>query len=142
MITRLSSRSVSFAQQQIRRHRIGVRDLVVTSADPVDNLPLWPIIALAVRLGSRGPALFHQEQVTKDGRILRMCKFRTVLTGDRVFDTTAPFIKLVSDTRLSRVGAFLRSLRVEELSKLWNSSTGGRRIGPTEMCWHSDWVSG
>jgi lipopolysaccharide/colanic/teichoic acid biosynthesis glycosyltransferase len=71
-----------------------------------------------------------------------MCKFRTMLTGDRVFDTTAPFFKLVSDPRLSRVREFLRSLRVEKLSKLCTSSTAGTRIGPTEMCWHSDWVSG
>jgi lipopolysaccharide/colanic/teichoic acid biosynthesis glycosyltransferase len=115
---------------------------MVASTHGVDNLPLWPIIALAVRLGSRGPALFHQEQWTKDGRILRMFKFLTMLTGDRVCDTTVPFFKLVSDTRLSRVGAFLRRLSVEELSKLWNSSTGGVRSGPTEMCWPSDWVSG
>jgi lipopolysaccharide/colanic/teichoic acid biosynthesis glycosyltransferase len=140
--TRLSSRSVSFVQQQTGRHQYGVRDLVVASADPVDNLPLWPIIAMAVSLSSSGPALFHQKQVTKDGRILRMSKFRTVLTGDRVFDMTAPFFKLVSDTRVSRVGAFLRRLSVEELSKLWNSGIGGMRIGPTEMCRPSDWVSG
>ena len=119
----------------------GVRDLVVASAGPVDNLPLWPIFALAVRLGFRGPALFHQEQVTKNGRILRMSKFRTMLTGDSVFPTV-PFFRLVSDTRLSRVRAFLRRLSVEELSKLWNSSTGGMRSGLTEMCWPSDWVSG
>ena len=119
----------------------GVRDLVVASADLVDNLPLWPIIALAVRPGFSGPALFHQEQVTKNGRILRMSKFRTMLTGDCVFPTV-PFFKLVSDTRLSRVGAFLRRLSVEELSKLWNSSTGTMRSGLTETCWPSDWVSG
>ena len=61
VITRLSSRSVSFVQQQIGRHQNGVRDLVVAPDDPVDNLPLWPIIALAVRLDSRGPALYRQE---------------------------------------------------------------------------------
>ena len=142
VITCLSSRSVSFVPQQIGRHQNGVRDLMVASADPVDNLPLWPIIALAVRLGSRGPALFHQEQATKDGRIHRMSRFRTMLTGDRVFDTTAPFFELVSDTRLSRVGAFLRRLNLDELSKLWHSSTGGMCIGPPEMWWPCDWVSG
>jgi lipopolysaccharide/colanic/teichoic acid biosynthesis glycosyltransferase len=45
------------------------------------------VIALAVRLSSRGPASFHQQQVTKDGRILRMYKFRTLRTGGRAFDT-------------------------------------------------------
>ena len=77
---------MSFVQQQIGRHQDGVRDLVVASADPVDNLPLWPIIALTVRVSSSGPALFHEKQVTKDGRILRMYKFRTLRTGGPAFD--------------------------------------------------------
>jgi len=64
----------------------GVRDLVVASADPVDNLAPVAVIALAVRLSSRGPASFHQQQVTKDGRILRMYKFRTLRTGGPAFD--------------------------------------------------------
>jgi Bacterial sugar transferase len=142
VITRLSSRSVSFVQQQIGRDQDGVRDLVVVSADPVDNLPLWPIIALTVRLSSSGPALFHQKQVTKDGRVVRVHKFRTRRTGGLAFGTAAPSFKLVSDSRLSRVGAFLRRLSVDELSKLWNSSTGDMCIGPTEMWWPCDWVSG
>jgi lipopolysaccharide/colanic/teichoic acid biosynthesis glycosyltransferase len=65
VITRLSSRSVSFPAATDRTPSNGVCDLVVAPAGLVDSLPLWPIIALAVRLGSRGPALFRQEQVTK-----------------------------------------------------------------------------
>jgi lipopolysaccharide/colanic/teichoic acid biosynthesis glycosyltransferase len=133
---------VSVVQQQIGRHQDGVRDLVVASADPVDNLPLWPIIALTVRVSSSGPALFHEKQVTKDGRIVRVHKFRPMRTGGLASGMAAPFLKLVSDSRLSRCGAFLRRLSVDELSKLWNSSTGDMCIGPTEMWWPCDWVSG
>lgn len=142
VITRPSSRSMSFVQQQIGRHQDGVRDLAVVSADPVDNLPLWPIIALTVRVSSSGPALFHQKQVTKDGRIGRVHKFRTMRTGGLAFGTAAPFFKLVSDSRLSGAGAFLRRLSIDELSKLWNTSTGDMCIGPTEMWWSCVWVSG
>ena len=71
-----------------------------------------------------------------------MSKFRTIQTGDRVLEMTAPYFNLVSDTRLSRVGAFLRRISVEELSKRWSSSAAGVRIGPTETWWPSDWVLG
>ena len=57
-------------------------DLAVASVALLLTLPLWPVIALAIRLDSRGPALFHQERVTKDGRIFRMHKFRTMRTGE------------------------------------------------------------
>ena len=55
-----------------------VIDLTVASAVLLVTLPLWPVIALAIRLDSRGPALFHQGRVTKDGRIFRIHKFRTM----------------------------------------------------------------
>ena len=57
-------------------------DLAVASLALLLTLPLWPLIAVAIRLDSRGPAFFHQERVTKHGRIFRMHKFRTMRTGD------------------------------------------------------------
>jgi exopolysaccharide biosynthesis polyprenyl glycosylphosphotransferase len=109
-------------------------DLVVASVALLLTLPLWPVIALAIRLDSRGPALFHQERVTKDGRIFRMHKFRTMRTGSPAIDTTAPFFKLESDPRLTRVGRLLRRLSVDELPQLWNVLTGDMSIvGPRPL---------
>ena len=109
-------------------------DLAVASVALLLSLPLWPVIALAIRLDSRGPALFHQERVTKDGRIFRMHKFRTMRTGDPAFDTTRPFFKLESDPRLTRVGAILRRLSLDELPQLWNVLTGAMSIvGPRPL---------
>ena len=109
-------------------------DLAVASVALLLTLPLWPCIALAIRLDSRGPALFHQERVTKDGRIFRMHKFRTMRTGDPAFDTTVPFFKLESDPRLTRVGAVLRRLSLDELPQLWNVLTGDMSIvGPRPL---------
>ena len=109
-------------------------DLAVASVALLLSLPLWPVIALAIRLDSRGPALFHQERVTKDGRIFRMHKFRTMRTGDPAFDTTRPFFKLESDPRLTRVGALLRRLSLDELPQLWNVLTGDMSIvGPRPL---------
>jgi exopolysaccharide biosynthesis polyprenyl glycosylphosphotransferase len=109
-------------------------DLVVASAAMLVSLPLWPVIILAIRLDSRGPALFHQERVTKDGRTFRMHKFRTMWTGDHGLDTTRPFFKLESDPRLTRVGAFLRRFSLDELPQLWNVITGDMSIvGPRPL---------
>ena len=76
-------------------------DLAVASVAVLVTLPLWPVIALAIRLDSRGPVLFHQQRVTRGGRIFRMHKFRTMRTGNPAFDTTRPFFKLESDPRLT-----------------------------------------
>jgi exopolysaccharide biosynthesis polyprenyl glycosylphosphotransferase len=109
-------------------------DLAVASTALLVSLPLWPIIVLAIRLDSRGPALFHQERVTKDGRIFRMHKFRTMRTGDHGLNTTRPFFKLESDPRLTRVGGFLRRFSIDELPQLWNVITGEMSIvGPRPL---------
>ena len=109
-------------------------DLVVASVALLLTLPLWPVIALAIHLDSRGPALFHQERVTKDGRIFRMHKFRTMRTGSPAFDTSKPFFKLESDPRLTRVGRQLRRLSLDELPQLWNVLTGDMSIvGPRPL---------
>ena len=109
-------------------------DLAVASVTLLVSLPLWPVIALAIRLDSRGPALFHQERVTKDGRIFRMHKFRTMRTDDPVLDTTRLYFKLESDPRLTRVGVLLRRLSLDELPQLWNVLTGDMSIvGPRPL---------
>ena len=109
-------------------------DLAVASVALLLSLPLWAVIALAIRFDSRGPALFHQKRVTKDGRIFRMHKFRTMRTGDHTLDTTRPFFKLESDPRLTRVGVLLRRLSLDELPQLWNVLTGDMSIvGPRPL---------
>jgi lipopolysaccharide/colanic/teichoic acid biosynthesis glycosyltransferase len=109
-------------------------DLAVASVALLLTLPLWPVITLAIRLESRGPALFHQERVTKDGRIFRIHKFRTMRTGGLALDTTRPFFKLESDPRLTRVGVLLRKLSLDELPQLWNVLTGEMSIvGPRPL---------
>jgi exopolysaccharide biosynthesis polyprenyl glycosylphosphotransferase len=109
-------------------------DLAVASVALLLTLPLWPVIALAIRLDSRGPALFHQGRVTKDGRIFRIHKFRTMRTDGPALDTTTPFFKLESDPRLTRVGVLLRKLSLDELPQLWNVLTGEMSIvGPRPL---------
>jgi exopolysaccharide biosynthesis polyprenyl glycosylphosphotransferase len=112
-----------------------VLDLVVAVPLLLLSLPLWAVFALAIRLDSRGPVFFNQERVTKDGRVFRMHKFRTMRTDlDVSLDTTTPFFKLQSDPRLTRVGAFLRRFSLDELPQLWNVITGEMSlVGPRPL---------
>jgi lipopolysaccharide/colanic/teichoic acid biosynthesis glycosyltransferase len=97
-------------------------------------LPVLLVVALAIRLTSRGPVFFHQERVTKGGRVFRMHKFRTMRTGDHAFDTSRPFFKMEFDPRLTRVGAFLRRFSLDELPQFWNVLVGDMSIvGPRPL---------
>jgi exopolysaccharide biosynthesis polyprenyl glycosylphosphotransferase len=110
-------------------------DLAVAVPLLLLTLPLWAVFALAIRLDSRGPVFFNQERVTKNGRVFRMHKFRTMRTNlDVSLDTTRPFFKLQSDPRVTRVGTFLRRFSLDELPQLWNVITGEMSlVGPRPL---------
>jgi exopolysaccharide biosynthesis polyprenyl glycosylphosphotransferase len=115
-------------------------DLVVGSIVLVLLLPVMAVIALAIRVTSRGSVLFRQERVTKDGRVFVMCKFRTMVVdqadrlGGRVVDLTPPFFKLTDDPRLTRVGRFLRSTSLDELPQFWHVVRGQLSlVGPRPL---------
>jgi exopolysaccharide biosynthesis polyprenyl glycosylphosphotransferase len=110
-------------------------DLALASAALVLSLPLWALIAVAIRLTSRGPVLFHQERITKGGHAFRMHKFRTmkVDVGSPV-DTSTPFFKLELDPRLTKVGRLIRRLSLDELPQFWNVLKGEMSlVGPRPL---------
>ena len=129
----LSIRPVRLTRTQIAIKRIF--DLVVASTALAVSLPLWGAVAIAIRLSSRGPVFFHQERVTKGGRVFRMHKFRTMRVDvDSPADTATPFFKLESDPRLTRVGSFLRRLSLDELPQFWNVINGDMSlVGPRPL---------
>jgi exopolysaccharide biosynthesis polyprenyl glycosylphosphotransferase len=110
-------------------------DLVLASVALIVSLPLLAAIALTIRLTSRGPVFFHQERVTKGGRVFRMHKFRTMKVDvDSLVDTSAPFFKLQSDPRLTPVGRVLRRLSLDELPQFWNVVKGDMSlVGPRPL---------
>jgi exopolysaccharide biosynthesis polyprenyl glycosylphosphotransferase len=129
----LSIRPVRLTRTQVAIKR--VFDLVAASAALAICLPLWAAIAVAIRLSSRGPVFFRQERVTMGGRIFQMHKFRTMKVDvDSPVDTSAPFFKLQSDPRLTRVGAVLRRLSLDELPQLVNVLRGEMSlVGPRPL---------
>lgn len=91
--------------------------------------PLLPFIVLAVKLSSPGPALYRQRRVGKRGEVFYCYKFRT-MRQDAEADTGATWA-LDDDPRITRVGKFLRSARLDEIPQLWCVLKGDMHfVGP------------
>ena len=87
-------------------------------------LILWPvmlIIAAVIRIDSPGPALFLQERVTAYGKRFRIVKFRTMVNGAEKKGTA---VTVSGDSRITKVGKFLRDKRLDELPQLINILKG------------------
>jgi sugar transferase (PEP-CTERM system associated) len=93
------------------------------------SLPLLPFIVLAVRLDSSGPVLYRQQRVGRRGEIFYCYKFRTMRTNAEA-DTGATWAS-DDDPRITRVGKFLRSSRLDEIPQLWCVLKGDMHfVGP------------
>jgi sugar transferase (PEP-CTERM system associated) len=91
--------------------------------------PVMTLVALAVRLTSPGPVLYHQTRVGRDGRVFLVHKFRSMRT-DAEAGTGAVWAQ-TNDTRVTPVGRFLRRARLDELPQLWNVLRGDMSmVGP------------
>jgi lipopolysaccharide/colanic/teichoic acid biosynthesis glycosyltransferase len=88
-------------------------------------LPLL-VVALAVRATSRGPALYKQPRLGRDGRLFRIWKFRTMYQ-----DARGPLITAGADARVTPLGRFLRRSKIDELPQLVNVWRGDMSlVGP------------
>jgi sugar transferase (PEP-CTERM system associated) len=81
------------------------------------TLPLLPFIMLAVRLDSKGPVFYTQTRVGKGGKLFKVVKFRT-MRQDAESGTGAQWAAN-NDPRVTRVGKFLRTSRLDEIPQLW-----------------------
>lgn len=103
-------------------------DLATASIGLLLTAPLWPLIALAIKLGGPGPVFYSQTRIGQNGRPFLLHKFRTMRVdaenGRSVWATT-------NDPRVTRVGKWLRKLRLDELPQLYNVLIGDMSIvGP------------
>jgi len=93
------------------------------------TLPLLPFIMLAIRLDSPGPVLYRQKRVGRLGETFNCYKFRT-MRQDAEADTGATWAT-DNDPRITRVGRFLRSSRLDEIPQLWCVLKGDMHfVGP------------
>jgi sugar transferase (PEP-CTERM system associated) len=81
------------------------------------TLPLLPLIMLAVRLDSEGPVFYTQTRVGKAGKLFRVVKFRTMRQDAEA--ANGPQWAGNNDPRVTRVGKFLRTTRLDEIPQMW-----------------------
>lgn len=114
-------------------------DLVMTFLLLLPTLPVMGLIALAIRLDSRGPILFNQPRVGENGKIFLMHKFRSMVVDadKRMEEVTRPTAngkivhKFANDPRVTRIGRFLRRTSLDELPQLLNVLKGEMSlVGP------------
>jgi len=99
--------------------------------------PLFILVALAVRLESKGPALFRQQRRGRGMRKFTMLKFRSLRQDEP--DPHDRYEMLEEDTRITRVGAFIRRTSIDELPQLFNVLQGSMSlVGPRPLVeWES-----
>lgn len=129
-------------------------DVIGSALGLVLLAPLFLLIAVAVKLDSRGPVFFRQRRIGRDNKPFPMVKFRTMVQGAdgmkgdlmHLNDADGPLFKLFEDPRVTRVGRFLRRTHLDELPQLFNvllgemSLVGPRPLVPDEdacmIGWH------
>jgi len=105
-------------------------DVACASLGLVLAAPLMLIAALAIRMTSPGPVLYHQQRVGKNGHIFTVHKFRSMRV-DAEAATGPVWAKKHGDPRVTPVGAFLRRSRIDEVPQLWNVLKGNMSfVGP------------
>jgi exopolysaccharide biosynthesis polyprenyl glycosylphosphotransferase len=125
-------------------------DLAIALAALIVLAPLWLLIALLIKLDSRGPVFYKQERVGMDGRIFLFYKFRSMRAGtddarhrefqekyikgeaeSNLGDASRPAYKLRGDDRVTRLGRLLRKTSLDELPQLFNVLRGDMSVvGP------------
>lgn len=116
-----------------------ILDLVGSFVGIFIFLPFFPIIALAIYLEDKGPVIVKLERISQ-GNVIKVYKFRSMVAGASRMKSDlhhlnerndGPFFKIKDDPRLTKVGRFLRKIRVDEVPQLFNVIKGDLSlVGP------------
>lgn len=106
-----------------------IMDIVISSIAIVILLPILLVVAIAVKIDSKGPILFKQGRLTKKGKVFNIYKFRSMIENAENMGTG--LFNYKNDFRVTRVGGFLRKTSLDELPQLFNVLKGEMSIvGP------------
>ena len=117
-------------------------DITVSVLLIVVGLPLWLLIALAIKLESRGPVFYVDRRVGVGEREFGMLKFRTMIAGaaehqvelEHANEASGALFKIRNDPRVTRVGRILRRFSIDEMPQLVNVARGEMSlVGPRPL---------
>jgi len=121
--------SKGFKKSRKKRFVKRAGDLILSTTLFMLLIPLILMVALIVKLESRGPIIFSQERVGEKRRNYKMLKFRSMVADAEKL--SGPVWASDDDERVTRVGALIRKLRIDEIPQLWNVLKGEMSfVGP------------
>ena len=104
-------------------------DIIISFLALIILFPFLLVIAIIIKCDSKGPVFFVQERRTKNGRIFKMYKFRSMVVNAE--NMGAGLFNYQDDPRVTKVGKFLRKSSLDELPQLWNVFKGDLSlVGP------------
>ena len=108
----------------------GLLDFILSLIATIILSPVMLIIAIAIKIDSKGPVFFLQERLGKNGKVFKIIKFRTmVVNAENIGDGLS--IKSENDDRITKVGKFLRKTSLDEIPQFINILKGEMSsIGP------------
>lgn len=107
-------------------------DILICSIALIILTPLWIVVAIAIKCDSKGPVFFAQERRTKNGRVFKMYKFRSMVVNAESMG--AGLFNYENDPRVTKTGRFLRNTSIDELPQLWNVIKGDLSIVGPRPC--------
>ncbi len=125
-----------------RRYFKRALDILAAFVGIVLLLPVFLIAAIAIKLTSKGPVIFKQERYGLNKRKFNMYKFRSMVIDaealqaqlEHLNETTGPAFKIKKDPRVTRLGAFMRKLSIDELPQFFNVIKGDMSlVGPRPL---------
>lgn len=106
-----------------------IMDILISAVLLLLTLPLWPICAIAIRVEDGGSSIYRQQRLTEHGKVFNMLKFRSMIPDAERMGQAATTVE--QDTRITKVGRWLRRFRLDELPQLWNILKGDMSlVGP------------
>lgn len=112
-------------------------DLAMATVGLIILSPIVLVLAAIIKISSPGPALFAQTRVGKNGRMFTLYKLRTMEVDA---EESGPVFATLDDSRITRVGRYLRKLRIDEWPQFWNVLIGNMSIvGPRPE--RPEWVN-
>src|SRR5215469_2863566 len=109
-----------------------VFDLAASAVGLIVLLPVLPLLAVLIKLDSKGPVFFRQNRLGKGGKLFRIYKFRTMVhNAAEIRNPDGSKFVARNDPRLTRLGRFLRDTSLDELPQLLNILKGDMSVvGP------------
>lgn len=120
----IQNRNMSIAEENLKR----IMDISTSIIAIIITLPLFIVVAIGVKLSSKGPIFYHQERIGKAGKPFQIIKFRTMFVDS---EKNGPALSSTNDPRVTKFGRLLRKTRIDEIPQFYNVLFGQMSIvGP------------